>query len=180
MERRIFLGLLLFLLVGSITWYIFSYQEQLLETQQAETKLQQILTKVRSARLAQSNMKTIEGQFKNQQINLEKERTRFMNKSDISNVTEKLKKFAVEYKVKLMDFAPRFEEYFTENPNMKIIDLPLEITVHGRYADIGRFIENFNQLPFYLIADELTIERVEEESNELKAQIITKLYTWNK
>ena len=81
--------------------------------------------------------------------------------------------------MRLMDFSPAFDSYFSNSKYDRIIALPIELGVEGKYLDVGRFIENWDQLPFYLVADELSIERTEYDPRVLKAQVKSLLYTWN-
>lgn len=179
MEKRIFVGLSSVLAVGLLLWYLLIYQAQVSHAETIETEMQTILTKVNNARHAQLNMEEIERKFKQQQNSLNRERTRFIDKKEISSVTVTMNEFSKKYKLKMMDFTSAFDTYFAETEENKIVPLTLVITVHGRYMDIGSFAENWHTLPFYIIAEEIAISRFEEKKNMLEAQITAKLYTWN-
>ena len=99
--------------------------------------------------------------------------------SQIRETAAELQRFAKTYNLKLMDFSPVLETYFAANPEDKIVSLPIEISVHGTYLDAGKFIENWHQLAFYLIPEEIKIERVDADENQLDVTVMASLYTWN-
>ena len=103
----------------------------------------------------------------------------YRNKRELYAVKKRLKKVASNYKLVLLCFSPAIEAYFSSSPEDRIVKLPLEITVNGNYLDIGRFLENWHRLPFYLISEEIELKRVEENGNILGATITASLYTWN-
>jgi len=177
MEKKVFIGLSIIIVSGLALWYLLIYQEQEKNVEQVVIHSEQNLEKLKSAQQAQINIRKIEEKFKAEQSNLNRERTRFIYKDELPKVTTELNDFANEYNLKLMDFTSSFEIYFQDPGEKKIISLPIIVTVHGRYIDIGKFIENWHNLSFYLIADQISIERIEENSNLLEAKITAKLYT---
>lgn len=179
MEKRIFLILSIALILGFFGWYLFVDLNQQNQLNKVETQLKEISLKVRKARLAQMNMSTIEQKFKKEKKRLEHVKMRFISRNDLSLVADTLNAFAKKHSLKLMDFSPAFEQYFSEDKQKKISTLPIDISVQGRYLKIGKFIENWPGLPFYIVAEEVTLERVEQQSNLLSAKIKALLYTWN-
>ncbi len=178
-ERNVLLILSLVLLVGLGYWSLYVNAQQKKDLENVNSELENIMAKVRNAQLAGENINLLKQRYEEEQKKLHLERQRFVDKNDLSIVTERLKKFAAKYHLQLMDFSPAFENYFTSSKYERIIALPIELGVEGKYLDIGRFIEDWDKLPFYLVADELSIERTEYNPNILKAQVKSLLYTWN-
>lgn len=179
MERKIFIALVVLLIAGFTSWYVFIYYANVNELKLIEQKLVMTNTKLDNARHAQIDYANVQKRYETDQKRLEEERTRFVGKAELSDVTYRLKDFAKSYKLQLMDFSPVLENYFAASPDDKIVALPIQIGVHGAYMDIGKFVENWHKLPFYLIPEELKIERENPESNVLVANITAALYTWN-
>ncbi len=179
MEKRLFILLSILLGVGFLLWYTIVDRSQQNELQSLNRQLEVLSGKVRKARMAQMNMKIMEKKFEAEKRKLEHVKTRFISRNDLTEVTDTLKVFSKKYHLELMDFAPAFDEYFSDTKEKKISTLPISITVEGSYLRIGRFLENWPKLPFYLVAEEVTLERTEKQSNTLSAQINASLYTWN-
>jgi len=178
-ERNILLVLSMVLIVGFGYWSLFFNARQKEDLVNVNYELEQIMAKVRSAQMARENIALLKKRYDEEQKKLHLERQRFVDKSDLSVVTGQLKQFAAKYHLQLMDFSPAFESYFASSKYNRIIALPIELSVEGKYLDIGRFIEDWDKLPFYLVADELSITRTEYDPNMLKAQVKSLLYTWN-
>lgn len=179
MEKRILIILSAVLFVGFLSWKIFIDNNQARQLKKVNSSLELSLKKVQSARYAKLNLDLIQKRYQIEKKNLAKKQARFIKKDEMSDVASELRRFAERYKLKLMDFAPLLDTYFSEMKSGKIITLPINIAVHGNYLKIGKFIENWPQLPFYLIADEIELNRVEKNHNLLRADIRAKLYAWN-
>ncbi len=179
MEKKIFLGLTIFIILGYFGWYILVDSVQQDELRQAETQLNAISVKLNKARSAQMNLKSIQKKYEEDQKKLIRERTRFLNKNELSVVTRKLKRFSTKFKIKLLDFSPGLDSYFGVSPEDKIVSLPIDIMVEGYYLNIGKFLEHWNDLPFYMIPNGVELKRAEPDGNILHATISASLYTWN-
>lgn len=179
MERKILIALTIILFIGFLSWKIFIDSRQATELREVNSSLELSLKKVQSARYAKFNLNLIQKKYQIEKKNLVQKQARFIKKNEMSDVARELSAFAKKYKLKLMDFAPVLDTYFSEMESRKIVTLPINIAVHGRYMEIGKFVENWPQLPFYLIADEIELARVDEKHNLLRGDIKAKLYAWN-
>lgn len=179
MERKILIALIIFIVVGFLGWKIFIDMGQNTKLKEINSSLELSLRKVQSARYAKLNIDLMQKKYQIEKKNLAKKQARFIKKNDMSQVAKELRIFAEKYDLKLMDFAPLLDTYFSEMKSGRIVTLPINIAIHGRYLQIGKFIENWPQLPFYLIADEIEINRLEKNRNLLRAEIKAKLYAWN-
>ena len=179
MEKKIFIVLCSILIIGFLGWKIFIDQKQNAYLESLNNELQVNSEKLLAARNAKMNLEQVRKKFEAEQKNLAKAQGRFINKNDLSTVAQNLNKTAKSYDIKMMDFAPVLDKYFSDISSAKIIALPINIAFHGSYLSIGKYIENWSELPFYLIADEISIYRVNPNQNLIRAEIIAKLYTWN-
>jgi Tfp pilus assembly protein PilO len=179
MEGRNLIILLVILAFGLAGWYTFMYSGQKSALDKVSAQLNDFNLKVGQARRAQSDIKVVESRFQVEALQLENEKSRFIKKNELSIVTTQMDQMARKYNLKLEDFSPSMENYFENTPDAKIMTLPVEITVTGLYLDLGRYLENWPQLPFYILPHAISIEPVDLESNVIRTRIMTKLYTWN-
>ncbi len=178
MSRKKFflkLALVVSLLIG---WYIFVYMPQLNKLNTIDMKLLEVKNKVQIAQKAKTNLDNIKDKFSKEQNRLEKERSKFVKKEELGKVTKQLQRLARNYNLKLLDFSPNFQDYFKEKEE-QIIPLPISILVEGRYIQVGKFIEKWEQLPFYLIPESIVIQLKDEKATAVQAAITSNLYTWN-
>lgn len=168
-----------FLLAVLSVWFIFFYYPKSVEINQIKSRIKEIQNELVSASRANVDLENVEKKLLNEKSKLEEVKARFVEKDELASVSKKLGDFAKDYNLKLTDFAPVFDDYFADTSKTVIKALPLAITVTGAYLDIGRFIENWENLPFYLEADEISVQRITPVSNNLEATISSKLYSWN-
>ena len=176
-KKRFFIKILVVISLIFI-WYYFIYVPQLNTLSKLETSLLEYGNKVHMAQNAKVNLINIRKRYQIVQNRLEEERAKFVRKKDLGTVTKTLQKLAREYNLKLVDFSPGFRDYF-EKQNEQIIPLPLSITLVGRYLAIGKFIEAWMNLPFYLIPESIILEKLDKNGYDIQAVIEAKLYTWN-
>jgi len=179
MEKKLFIGLAVFLAAGFLLWSILLDSPQEAELEKISAQLDESTRKVQIARHAKSNLNRMRSRYQTEKQLLAREQDRFINKDELSKVATKLKSFAGSFNLKLMDFAPVLDTYFSDMNTGRIITLPINVALHGNYLQIGKFVEDWPQLPFYLIADEIEVKRVEANQNLLRADIKSKLYAWN-
>jgi len=136
--------------------------------------------KLNSAKKAQLDLSSIQKRLTEEQFELENVKKRFLKKNELEKATAQTDALAKQFNLKLKEFSPVLESYLASSgQNKKIQGYPLVITVEGRYVNIGKFIDNWENLPFYMTPYELKIKRVEEGRNELQAMISGTLYAFN-
>jgi len=159
-------------------WYYFIYIPQIDTLAKLETQLMDFNSKVHMAQTAKVNLVNMRNRYQTEQDRLQKEKSKFVRKQDLGKVTKALQELAKKYDLKLVDFSPGFRDYF-EKQDEKIIPLPLSVTLVGRYLSIGRFLEEWENLPFYLIPVSIILEKLDKNGYDIQAVIESKLYTWN-
>ncbi len=176
-KRRFFIKLMSVIVLGFM-WYYFIYIPQIDTLAKLETQLMDFNSKVHMAQSAKINLVNMRNRYQTEQDRLQKEKSKFVRKQDLGKVTKALQDLAKKYDLKLVDFSPGFRDYF-EKQDEKIIPLPLSITLVGRYLSIGKFLEEWENLPFYLIPVSIILEKSDENGYDIQAVIESKLYTWN-
>lgn len=180
MLRKKFSYILSVLLIAIlVVWFIFFSYPKSIQINKIKLQIKEMQHNLASASQANVDIQKIENKLLEEQKDLEKVRSSFVEKDDLAKVSKKINDFARAYNLRLTDFAPVFEDYFADPSKNVIKALPLAITVRGKYLDIGRFIENWESLPFYLEPKGIQIQRFTPVSNDLKATISTQLYSWN-
>jgi Tfp pilus assembly protein PilO len=178
-ERNVFIVLLVLLITCSVAWYGFMYEPATAEILQMKNELAELQAKLTSARKANIDLKNIEERFAQVQKKLNLEKSRFIRKDELSEVTSQMNSLARRYSLQLLDFSPALDNYFSDNEKARIVALPLVLSVRGSYVAVGKYIENWYQLPFYITGEEIDISAVPGTNGKLDVKITAKLYTWN-
>ncbi|MBD3223584.1 MAG: type 4a pilus biogenesis protein PilO [Caldithrix sp.] len=177
--KRVFAALIGMLILVIVGWYLILHRPMQKEINKTQVKIDNLLEKLQKARKAQINLKVAKTRYEQGQQDLRRARERFISKEELSIVTKDLDKHAKKYRLDMANFSPRLSSYFKESSNEKVSTLPVEMEVMGDYLNIGRFIESWEELPFYITHEEISIEYMEKEKT-LKAVILANLYTINK
>lgn len=164
-------------LVVAIAWYFLLAVPLSNRASDYEKQLKSIHEKLRGAQRAERQLKTMSRQLEEKTQELEKIKSRFVDRKNLSKVTQSLKKTAEKFDLEVTDFSPVLDVYFNQTETGAVKPLPIAITVVGRYLKIGRFIEQLKDMDYYLIPQDCVIERFDPESNDLLATITCNLYT---
>lgn len=178
MSKKKFYTLLVAYVILFFAWYMFIYLPQVQKLEEVNVKLNEVSQQVSMARNAQINLNNIKKHFNKEQLRLQEEKAKFVKRDQLGKVTKELRNLAKKYNLKLVDFSPGLKDYFAATGEA-IVPLPLSITFVGRFISIGKFIEEWKSLPFYLIPEEMTMERLDKNGYDIQAVIEAKLYTWN-
>ncbi len=177
--KKLFFILATLFTASVVLWYVFLYRPNSQRIQVLDSQLKQTFAQLKSANHAKVDMKNIELRLEKEKKNLENLKKRFVDKNNLTEVTITMKHFASRYGLELVDFAPVLENYFSQNPKSRVLPLPLAITIKGDYIQMGRFIEDWQKLPFFIIPEEIVVEKPDENKNDLQAVVTGKLYCWN-
>jgi len=177
--RHLFLTLLGLQTLMIVIWYFAFYSPQNKELHELEDNVNLTFAKLKSAKKAQLDLNSIQQRLTEEQLDLENVRSRFLKKNQLEKATAQLEKMARQHDLKLTEFSPILENYLASSEqNQEIRGYPLVITVEGRYINIGKFIDNWERLPFYMTPEEIKLKRKEEGSNELQAMVSGILYAF--
>ncbi len=144
-----------------------------------ESELATLVDKLKNAKKAQSEMLKIKERLKEEQEKLEKIKLKYVKKTELSKVTEKLNILARQNNVSITDFSPILNNYFEQAGNSKINPMPFLLEMKGGYLDTGKFLENLEELPFYLVPGELIMEKGNRSDGTIVSKVSVKIYTWN-
>ncbi len=178
--QKWFIILISIFVVSSVAWYLMFYEPLGSEIQKTENKLSALNQQMRNVRQAERKLDHVEQKLEKSKEELSQIKSRFVNRDNLSYVTKKLREMALKYNLEIEDFSPVLDSYFEESGNDRVKALPIALTVIGRYLDIGKYIQNLEQLDFYLIPMEINIDKKVFEKNDLSATITCNLYTWNR
>ena len=178
LNRNIFIGLLSFCITALLVFYLFIYTPQEQKKTDINFELQATLKKFNKAKFAMTELNKIQAELVNQEKELNRFNARFIDRSQLTRITIKIRNFTQTYGLKLVDFTPLFNIYFADTSRVPIKALPFSITVEGKFLDIGEYLENWERQDFYMIPDEIFVKELSARTNVLEANITGRLYAW--
>jgi Tfp pilus assembly protein PilO len=165
--------------VGTVLWYVFIYIPLSGEIKTSKILLAGLNQKLRSVRQAESQLKNVEDRLMNAKMDLDVVKAHFVHRKNLADIIKKIRRVSENFNLYVTDFSPVIDSFLENKEDGIIKILPVAVTIKGRYLQIGKFLENFDNLDFYLTPQKITIEKLNLASNELTATITCNLYTWN-
>lgn len=152
---------------GLAYWFVYiPLNEQLLDAKQQEDDLKltlraKAIDAVKLEYLDQLLM-TLESQFDdlNKQLPAKTELAELL-----SGINETGLRYNLEFKQ--LNWQPEIEENWSSSiPLQKIVSVPLQMVLHGKYQDIGYFSSELANLERVIAFNEFTLARIRKESDE--------------
>jgi len=178
LNRTIFFGLLFLSVLLSSAFYFVLYSPKAEEQLKIKDQLKATMQKFNKAKMALSDLNNAEKILEKQKSELDRINGRIIESDQLSKITIKIRNFTHDYNLKLIDFTPIFEQYFADTTNNPIKALPFSVTVKGKFLDLGRYLENWENRDFFMIPDEIFVKELNPSTNELEAKITGSLYAW--
>jgi len=179
-SKQLFLVLIFVFVALVAAFQILIYNPKIDDRDQLKENIKQTASKFKDAKLAEKDLESIHFKLENEQENLEEIKDKFIIKNQLSDISLRMKEITSDYNLKLIDFTPAFQNYFSDTSKAPIKQLPFSITVSGKYLDIGKYLESWNQLEFYIIYKNISIEKKNPKSNIVESDITGLLYAWTK
>jgi Tfp pilus assembly protein PilO len=179
-SRNVFILLITAFILLINGFLVFIYNPKQTDREQIQKKLQTTINNFNSAKHAEHDLENIREILILENAKLEKIKDKFISKNQLSEITLKLRDATKQNNLSLIDFTPVFQQYFADTTQSNVKTLPFSVTVRGKYTEIGNFIESWGEFNFYMIPDEIHIQRANSKSNSVEADITGRLYAWSK
>ncbi|RMH65716.1 MAG: hypothetical protein D6677_01805 [Calditrichaeota bacterium] len=176
--KRLFFILILFFVLASVAEVVFYYQPSLEKRQQSRQKLSAQKKKYFNASHARKDIDRQRQLYQKHHQKLDSVKQRFINRDALSEITQKIKRQAETYHLELVDFTPIFKVYFADTSTKAVKPLPFSMVLSGHFLDVGKFLDTWPEMSFYITAHQLFMDKAESKSNRVEAEITGMLYAW--
>jgi len=178
--QKKFYIILVVLLSGVFLWLYFFYLPTLSLINESKTKLLTYNTKIKSASDASSNITEIEQsleRLKSELIDLEQ---KIVDKSQLENFAKLMESEARKYQLTIINVSPIVNYYFKIgeiNPSGTYISrLPFEMNLTANFMSFSKFLNNLENLPFYIHLEGINMEVSSEIPGELNIHLLSSVY----
>jgi len=178
--QKKFITILITVIVGVFLWLYFFYLPTLSVINKNKTTLLTYNTKIKSASDASSSLDEVKlslEKLKNELIVLEQ---KIVDKSQLENFAKLLETEAQKYKLTVINVSPIVNYYFRiseENPTGTYISrLPFEMNCTSDFMSFSRFLDNLENLPFYIHPEGIHIEVSPTSPGQLDIRLLSSVY----
>ncbi len=178
--KNLFILLSVFIIVSTAGFVMAIMSPKMAKIDKLETDLKVTTDKFQNATNAKNDVEHVRGRLKETELELATIKAHFIERKQLREVTEKIKTQTKKYSLSFDEFTPIFKAYSQNQSNGNVKALPFSIAVSGSYIMIGKFLDSWSELPFYMYPDELYLSQGNGRSNVLKANISGRLYVWSK
>lgn len=145
-----------------------------------QKQLRETINKFNNANHAKRDLENLREKLMLENKKLDAIKNRFILKNELSAVTSQMRDMTKKHKLKLIDFTPVFKFYFADTSKTPVKALPFSITVTGKFINIGKFIESWDNFNFYIVPDEIHLIKMNSKTNNLEAMIVGRFYAWSR
>ena len=179
-NKNIFIALFSVLITLVLVFQFLIYLPKDDEKEQLKADLKLTANKFNTAKLAEKDLENIRLKLHEQEKKLEAIKGKFIYKNQLRDITGRMQQITKGYNLRIADFTPELQSSFSDTSTVSAGPLPFSITVSGKYMDIGKYLESWSDLEFYIMHEEIFIRKKNPKQNILEAEIIGNLYAWSK
>ncbi len=176
--KNLFYIMLLGFTLAIITGILFYYNPSGEELAEVEKELSVNTGRFNNASHANRDIANVKMKYEEGLESLKKIERRFIYRKELADITARLQHHARKFDLELIDFTPIFRVYFADTSSSPVKRLPFTLTVSGSYLDIGRFIESWPDMAFFITPGQLYLGKTGKKSNRIEADITGLLYAW--
>jgi Tfp pilus assembly protein PilO len=179
LQRKILFGGIAALIVLIILSVVFLYQPKI----QARGKIQAEANNLRKQIKEMKEMVKGIGALRKQITQLESQNAELMShvapRSQLLTLLRELSKIGEQYNITFLEITPPGLDTMlqSETSDKPIRGVPFQIVLQGRYLDIGAYLENLNQFPYFVKVPEFELTGKDEIRPAVEARFLLNIYT---
>jgi Tfp pilus assembly protein PilO len=179
LQRKILFGGIAVLIVLAILSVVFLYQPKI----QARGKIQAEVNDLKKQIADLKEQVKGIGAVRRQIEQLESQNSELMShvapRDQLLTILRELAKIGERYNITFLEITPPGLDTMLqiETQDKPIRPVPFQIVLQGRYIDIGNYVENLVQFPYFVKIPEFEITGKEEIRPAVEARLLVNLYT---
>ncbi len=172
--------IILSLLAGIFLWLYFYYLPTLSVINQHKAKLLTFNTKINSASMASTKIEEIEKLLEKMKAELTMLEQKIVDKSQLEDFAKLMESEAKKYRMTIINVSPIVNYYFSISENNPsgtyIARLPFEMNLIANFMSFAKFLDNLDNLPFYIHLEGIKMEESTDEPGVLNIQLLSSVY----
>jgi len=179
-SKKLFIFLVVFFLCALVGATLFFLGPKFEQINSLKSQLNMTTDKFKNATHAKNDVKHVQKILKESEKKLESIKGHFIRRDELRSVTQKLKEQTKKFDLSFDEFTPIFTAYIENKFKGQVKALPFSISVSGNYFKIGKFLDSWQRLPFYMFSDEIYLLKRNRHGDVITANISGRLYAWAK
>ncbi len=178
LQRKWLFGGLIVLLVIVIIFVLFLYQPKIAGRTKLKAEAKALKSRIEELRKLAKETEILKLKI----AKLEEENREFVARiaprSEILNLAKQLSEEAKKYNIRFISIRPPgLDTLLTqETKETPLRPIPFEITLQGRYLDIGKFIADLRKFPYFIKVYELEFIGKDEIKPLIEARILVNIF----
>ena len=161
-----------------LAWFLL-YQPQIRRSQQSANQLERIEREMREIRVQIAQIEGLRAraaELEEESIVLE---ARIVPRAEMLSMFRQLARLAEQQRVQFKEISPPGLDTLlqAESPAQPVRGVPFDITLQGRYLDIGRYIENLDRFPYFVRIPGFEVTARQDIRPEVEMKLMLNLYT---
>uniref|UniRef100_A0A7C4CBH1 Type 4a pilus biogenesis protein PilO n=1 Tax=candidate division WOR-3 bacterium TaxID=2052148 RepID=A0A7C4CBH1_UNCW3 len=177
-ERRVLLiGLAVYILLAVVAWFAL-YQPRLQARRQAVAEVSDLKEQIKSTQDRISQMPRLRQQKEDLESSISGMWQRVVPRSEMLLMLRRLAEVAAQRRVRFLEIAPPGLDTLLqeESPTAQVRPIPFLVTSQGRYVDIGRYVENLEEFPYFVRIPDFEIRARDDLRPEVEAKLLVNIY----
>jgi Tfp pilus assembly protein PilO len=178
LQRKWLVGGLIILGLIAVIFIVFLYQPKIAARAKIRAEAKELKAKIEELRRLAKESEVLRLKI----AKLEEENKEFVAKiaprSEVLTLAKQLSEEAKKYNIRFLSIRPPgLDTLLTqETKETPLRPIPFEITLQGRYLDIGRFIANLRNFPYFVKVYELEFIGKDEIKPLIEARILVNIF----
>lgn len=179
LERRVLLiGIVVYILLGVFAYFVL-YQPQIAARQDKTVEVQELEQQLEETRQRVKQMPRLRERLAELEVANAEFSARIVPRDQLLNTVRRLSDIARGQKVRFMTVSPPgldtlLREETSSNP---VRGVPFQVTVQGRYRDVGRYVENLDRFPYFVRVPDFEVTSRQDIRPEVEIKLLINLYT---
>ncbi len=168
-------------LVGLILlWFFGFYNIQNRKIAEMKLEIAKINDGLNKAKSSTEGIKKLQDDIENIKRDIEKTKGKIPSKDELLYISNVIQRKGEQYGIHFQRITPQKDILFAEQTESSpIIKIPINIWMTGKYFDLGRFIESFDDFPFLLKAGSVTISADDNNYPEMDIYLVVYTYLYS-
>lgn len=178
-ERRVVLiGLVIYIVLGVTAWFLL-YQPKIVARQKAAQQIAELQKELDETKARIAQMSKLRQHKEQLEAEISGIWARVVPRSEMLGLFRQLAQEAEQKRVHFLEIIPPGLDTLLqeEGPSAQVRAVPFLVTVQGRYLDIGRYVENLNYYPYFVMVPDFDINARADIRPEVEAKLLVNIYT---
>jgi len=176
-QRSILYGVGLVVLI--FLWFFGFYNVQSRKIAEMKLEIVKVNDVLNRAKSSSKGLKKLQDDIKNIRKDIEEIKEKIPSTDKLLYISDVIQRNGEKYGLQFHKIIPQQDILFSgQSERSPIVKIPINIWMAGKYFDLGRFIESFDNFPFLLKAGSVKISADDDNYPEMDIYLVAYTYLY--